>query len=744
MNKIRQSVFAVLLFCSISYAQKTSLQELNLDFEQVESGFPLHWSTMGNEEYKIYMDSVHVKSGHYAVVLESTSKEEGFKALAISLPANYKGKEIRLAGYMKTENVTEGYAGLWVRIDPEVGFDNMFDKGVKGTTDWTAYEIILPLSPEQTDQIVLGALLVGNGKMWLDNLTVTIDGKTLDDPTLEVLEREQLPADLDKEFNDGSTIEISDLSEQVISNLELLGKLWGAIKYYHPEVAKGNYNWDYELFRLLPDYLKVKNIKERDELLVSWMTKYGKLEKCKTCEPTPKEAFLKPDLSWIKQFNASQELQKALQNLYDNRNQGEHYYVGLEPNVGNPRFTNEKTYDNMPYPDDGYRLLAVYKYWNMIEYFFPNKHLTDKTWELVLKEYIPKFLEAKNELEYELVAIQLIGEVQDSHANLWGGGDKFNEAQGGNFAPFKVRFIEGQLVVVDYYNPELAEVAQLKIGDVITHINGETIDSLINRLRSYYPASNEAARLRDIAEDALRSLNPYVSISYQTEGETKQIDVVLYPKGKLNRYRWYKVDEQQKSFKLLNDNIGYVTLANIKAEDMPEIKRAFKDTKGIIVDIRNYPSAFAVFDLGGWFVDKATPFVKFTKVDINNPGAFIFTPVYEIPKDEEQYKGKLIVLVNEYSQSQAEYTAMAFRAGKNTTIVGSTTAGADGNVSSFYLPGGLSTMISGIGVYYPDGTETQRVGIVPDVVVQPTIQGIKEGKDEVLEKAIKLINNGKK
>ncbi|WP_353103952.1 S41 family peptidase [Myroides odoratus] len=744
MNKIKQSVFAVLLFCSISYAQKTSLQELNLDFEQVEKGFPLHWSTMGNEEYKIYMDSVHVKSGHYAVVLESTSKEEGFKALAISLPANYKGKEIRLAGYMKTENVAEGYAGLWVRIDPEVGFDNMFDKGVKGTTDWTAYEIILPLSPEQTDQIVLGGLLVGNGKMWLDNLTVTIDGKTLDDPTLEVFEREQLPADLDREFNDGSTIEISDLSEQVISNLELLGKLWGAIKYYHPEVAKGNYNWDYELFRLLPDYLKVKNIKERDELLVSWMAKYGKLQQCKTCTPTAKEAFLRPDLSWIKQFDASQELQKALQNLYKNRNQGEHYYVGLEPNAENPRFTNEKTYDNMPYPDDGYRLLAVYKYWNMIEYFFPNKHLTDKTWGLVLKEYIPKFLEAKNELEYELAAIQLIGEIQDTHANLWGGGDKFYEAQGGNFAPFKVRFIEGQLVVVDYYNPELAEEAQVKIGDVITHINGETIDSLINRLRSYYPASNEAARLRDIAENVLRSSNSYVSISYQTEGQTKQIDVVLYPKGKLNRYHWYKVDEQQRSFKLLNDNIGYVTLANIKVEDMPEIKRAFKDTKGIIVDIRNYPSAFAVFDLGGWFVDKATPFVKFTKVDINNPGAFNFTPLYEIPKDEEQYKGKLVVLINEYSQSQAEYTAMAFRAGKNTTIVGSTTAGADGNVSSFYLPGGLSTMISGIGVYYPDGTETQRVGIVPDVVVQPTIQGIKEGQDEVLEKAIELINNGEK
>jgi len=98
------------------------------------------------------------------------------------------------------------------------------------------------------------------------------------------------------------------------------------------------------------------------------------------------------------------------------------------------------------------------------------------------------------------------------------------------------------------------------------------------------------------------------------------------------------------------------------------------------------------------------------------------------------------MIVNELSQSQAEYTAMAFRAGINTTIIGSTTAGADGNVSTIMLPGGLRTMISGIGVYYPDGTETQRIGIVPDIEIHPTVEGIRNGRDELLEKAIDLIN----
>jgi C-terminal processing protease CtpA/Prc len=72
----------------------------------------------------------------------------------------------------------------------------------------------------------------------------------------------------------------------------------------------------------------------------------------------------------------------------------------------------------------------------------------------------------------------------------------------------------------------------------------------------------------------------------------------------------------------------------------------------------------------------------------------------------------------------------------------STTAGADGNVSVFYLPGNLRTMISGIGVYYADNRETQRVGIIPDVEVKPTLAGMRLNKDEQMEKGIAIINKG--
>jgi hypothetical protein len=167
-----------------------------------------------------------------------------------------------------------------------------------------------------------------------------------------------------------------------------------------------------------------------------------------------------------------------------------------------------------------------------------------------------------------------------------------------------------------------------------------------------------------------------------------------------------------------------------------------QNTEGLIIDLRCYPSEFIVFSLGEYLMPEATTFVKFSHTSINEPGLFIYTETLKVGKENKNYyRGKIVILVNEKTQSQAEYTTMAFKVAPNATVIGSTTAGADGNVSEMYLPGGISSKISGIGVYYPDGSETQRIGIVPDIEIKPTIKGIKEGKDELLEKAIEIIQH---
>jgi C-terminal processing protease CtpA/Prc len=193
------------------------------------------------------------------------------------------------------------------------------------------------------------------------------------------------------------------------------------------------------------------------------------------------------------------------------------------------------------------------------------------------------------------------------------------------------------------------------------------------------------------------------------------------------------------TFRLLSKDVAYMKLSSIKAADVPNYIEQARGTKGLIIDIRNYPSEFVVFALGDLLVDHDTAFARFTNADLANPGAFYWNNTESLSLALPHYSGRIVILVDEVSQSQAEFTAMAFRAAPNAVVVGSMTAGADGNVSEVPLPGGLRSMISGIGVFYPDKRPTQRVGIVPDVEVRPTIAGIRAGRDEVLEAGIQQV-----
>ena len=638
---------------------------------------------------------------------------------------------------MKIKNVTGGFAGLLLRIDGNgttLVFDNMQRKNVSGTKDWEKYSITLEY-PENGEQIYVAGILVGKGEAWFDDFVVSIDGQNVQ--TLKESEKVFTPAQQDKKFDKGSTISSNDLMSCSIDNLVLLGRVWGFLKYHHPAIAKGAYNWDYELFRFLSKYIKVKNEHDRNELFITWINNLGNIEECTNCKPTDKEAILKPNNIWMDKLQNS--LKNKLTYIYKNRSQGNNYYISKKI-IGNPNFKNENAYYSMPYPDAGYRLLSIYRYWNMINYFFPYKHLTDKNWDNILKEYIPLFIGAKDELSYEKAVIQLIGEIQDTHANLWQGGNRFQEWKGTNYAPIKVRFIENQLTITDFFNEDLKNDLGLKHGDVITRIDDVDIQDIIKENLKYYPASNIPTQLRDLAKDILRSNKENIKIEFKQKKETKVIVLPLYTKNKIDELK-DAIEEESKSFKLLDKNIGYINLAHIKKEDISKIKEEFQDTDGIIIDIRNYPATSILYELGPYFVSSNKPFVKFTTANLKNPGEFTFVNTLNMQSTGKTYEGKVVILINELTLSHAEFTAMAFRVADNSIIIGSTTAGADGNVSEISLPGGLLTMISGIGVNYPDGKETQRVGIIPDIIIKPTIEGIRNRKDELLDKAIEIINN---
>lgn len=724
----------VCFFATATFAQENEKPLRNLDFEIIENGKAKDWKNFGKGEYVLKVDTVISQNGRNSGLIEFKEGKPNFKAWAYDIPAIYKGKKIKLTGYIKTENVTDGYAGLWMRIDPSVGFDNMNNRGIKGTTDWKKYEIELDLKPSQAKKIVIGGMLQGKGKMWIDNLEVTIDGKQLD----KVPIRELSIAEKDTEFKEGSEINSIELNDQKIEDLKTLGLIWGYLKYYHPNIASGNYNWDFELFRALPQIIKSKNSNIRDEYLSIWIKNLGEYQIIEKEKKENSNIKINSDLDWITSSNFSKLLITELSNVKNAKRKNVNYYIGLNQGVGNPDFKNEATYSEMKYPDAGFRLLSLYRYWNIIEYYFPYKNLIEEDWKNVLSEFIPKFVNAENEIEYKLVVLELITRIHDTHANIWGQGLVLNQYWGENYAPIELTFIEDKAIVTDYFDENLGQETGLRVGDEILKINNQLVSDIITSKLKYTPASNYPTQLREIAKNLLRTNDTVLNIKYLNNGKSLIKNIKAFSTKDINIYKRYQVKDT--CFKFINNNIAYINNGTLKREYLPEIWEKIQNTKGIIIDIRNYPSDFPIYDLSNYLMPKSIPFVTFSNGSVENPGLFTFGNSLNVGKNNKNYyKGKVIIIVNEISQSSAEFHAMAYRVHPNATVIGSTTAGADGNISFFYLPGGIRTAISGIGVYYPDKTETQRIGIVPDIEIKPTIEGIKNNKDELLEKAIELI-----
>ena len=152
--------FLILLIAITSYCQtKEQSSKLNFDFETIEKGRATGWNDFGSSSYIVALDSNHVKSGKYSASVEFKEGKPDYKVWVFVIPDSYSGKKIKLTGYIKTENVTDGYAGLLMNIDPSTAFDNMKRNRVKGTTDWKKYEITLDINPEKTQEIIVGGLL---------------------------------------------------------------------------------------------------------------------------------------------------------------------------------------------------------------------------------------------------------------------------------------------------------------------------------------------------------------------------------------------------------------------------------------------------------------------------------------------------------------------------------------------------------------------------------------------------------
>jgi len=733
-------MFALASPCS-AQGQATPIDQADLTkilaFENEHSDDkPGGWSA--NPPGTVFNDDKIVHSGQWSVRIERNAQSSGqFSVIGRFIPWEFSGKTIELRGFLRTEDVA-GYGGLWMRQDSGsemLALENMESQQLKGTHDWAEYKITLPVHAE-TRALVFGFLMAGTGKAWADDLQILVDGRPLWElpkaaPPTTVFDR-------DHEYDNGSRIALSELSAIQIQNLATTGKVWGFLKYHHPLIIAGERHWDYDLLRVLPAILAAPDRATANAALAKWIAGLGPVKPCDCVKLNENDIHLRPRLAWLADKKLlGTELSASLQSIYANRPVStKQFYVSLAPQVGNASFDHELSYQTIKLPDPGFQILALYRFWNIIEYWFPYRDVVPEDWDKVLLDSLPKVALAKSPEAYQLAMMELIARVHDTHANLWSSLE-VRPPTGACQLPVNVRFVEGVPVITEFA-AQVGETSGLKRGDVITALDGVPSAKLVNQWKPYYAASNEPTRLRDIARQMTRGNCGKTTIGIKRDNSAIEISADRVPAKDLKDIS-YTHDLPGDTFRLLSKDVAYLKLSSVKMAEAAKYIESAAGTKGLIVDIRNYPSEFMVFALGSLFVDQKTDFVRFTRGDLSNPGAFHWGAPLSLEPQQPHYRGKVVILVDEVSQSQAEYTALAFRSSPRAVVIGSTTAGADGNVSAIPLPGGLRSMISGISVFYPDKKPTQRVGIIPDREVRPSIAGIRAGRDEVLEAAIREI-----
>lgn len=517
-------------------------------------------------------------------------------------------------------------------------------------------------------------------------------------------------------------------------------KVWGFLKYYHPKIASGEVNWDNQLLEKLPLIEKAQTKEEFSLILENWIDNLGPVKEIAPIAlPKDVKFFDKNfDLSWFNNKLFSKKLSKKLKFIEENRFQSNEEFG---PNFDG--FKNLKNYFNLDYTDKNSKLLMLYAYWNVVEYYFPYKYIMDQKWDLTLKEMLPSVINSNTPEDFYKVLRKTAAKLDDSHVEFHVYRSVATEKKSFYYFPATGKIIDKKLVITEILGDSLAEADDIKIGTVITKINDKSIKEIIEEKREMISASNEVSYLDKVVRVILLSESEKVKVEFLKDGkyETKAMVWFNYHDSHRNEYK-KGAQKKKDKFKLLDNNVGYVDMGVIKPKNIPDMVDALKSTKAIVFDMRNYPNG-TFEEIAAFLNSKEKEFCQYTMPYLNYPGRYEWIEGRKCgTENKESYKGKVIVLLNEDSISQSEWTAMCFQTAGNTTIIGSQTAGADGNVFEFDFSG-YHTNFSGIGVYYPDGRETQRVGIVPDIEVKPTIFGIQQGKDEVLERALLYIETGK-
>jgi carboxyl-terminal processing protease len=394
------------------------------------------------------------------------------------------------------------------------------------------------------------------------------------------------------------------------------------------------------------------------------------------------------------------------------------------------------------YANEANRLTTMFYYWNAINYFHPYRSIMDQPWDSTLSAFIPLIRAAKGSDGFHQTFLKLVTKINDSHgsvtsarltANFWGGT---------YYPAIYFKRVEDKCVVA-----KVKDVPGVVPGDVLTAIGGISLGTIEDSLRRYIPASTPAAFYRD-AYSRMNAGGLASAVDMTFVDSSGVLNTLSVPRSMSASTRFYWVREYGTSppYVLTNCGYGYVNLGILQQTDLSAMYFKLKDAPVIILDLRHGPNV-NLSDLVQLFFRRPVKSTRYydPALSVQSSG-YQYLPGWYYTADDSEfygswsntnaYHGSLYILVNEETQSAMEYDCQYLSYHPGAKVIGTQTAGADGNVSELALPGDIATDFTSLGWYYADGYQQQRNGVKIDLTVKLTIAGIRQGKDEILNAAL--------
>jgi C-terminal processing protease CtpA/Prc len=385
--------------------------------------------------------------------------------------------------------------------------------------------------------------------------------------------------------------------------------------------------------------------------------------------------------------------------------------------------------------DRATRLADVALAWNVFQHFYPYFDVVQTDWPAALREALASAAVDRDELAFLDTLRLLVAQLHDGHGHAallsqdW---KKYSAL------PLALRWIEDSPPVLAVAAVVPGKADRIRPGDVVLSLDGvPAAEALAKRERLTSGATPQWIRWNAVNRLVRGLTGESVRLKIQpAEGEPYEVSLaydVPFP---------FPDEPRPEKISEIRPGIWYVDIGRIDDNDFNAAVAKLAEAKGVIFDLRGYPAKLSPVVLQH-LTDTPITSARWNVPIVTRPDRqgmeFQFSN-WTLEPREPRIRGKVAFLTDGRAISYAETYMGIVEHYKLAEIVGAPTAGTNGNINPFELPGGYSFNWTGMKVLKHDGSQHHGIGILPTVPATQTLKGVREGRDEVLEKGIEIVS----